>query len=87
MRLAICFCVLLLLCGSANGQCVDGKCPVRSTAKATAKVVNQSVAKSGKLVSVLVNKSQHNLKAVCVKAKAIRPVKKVRGVLKSVRCR
>jgi len=80
---SIYFVCVLLVCGAVNGQCVDGKCPVRSAAKASIKVVDTT----GKAVSVLVDKSKHNLKAVCVKAKAVRPVRKVRGVLKSVRCR
>jgi hypothetical protein len=62
------FVFALLFCGIANGQCVDGRCPVRATAKSAVKVVNQSVERS---VLVLVNKSQQSLKVAAVKCKAV----------------
>lgn len=75
------FACALLVCGAVNGQCVDGKCPVRSTAKASVKVVNQAVERS----VLLVDKACDKCKSVA--SKAVRPVRKVRGVLKSIRCR
>lgn len=65
------FVFALLVCGIANGQCVDGRCPVRVTAKSAVKVVNQSVERSVLVSSVVVNKSKQNLKAAAGKCQAM----------------
>lgn len=79
------FVCALLVCGAVNGQCVDGKCALAKPVKATAKVVNQSVERSVLLVDKTCDKCKTATKKVV--SKAVRPVRKVRGVVKSIRCR